>query len=233
VIILIPVLIASLNALQLDAITTPASDMLGQMLDAVPSLFAAVLLLTLAYFVGRLVSGLAASLLEAAGFDTIMHRLGLVKAGEAVKRSPSELAGTLVMVAIMLFASIEAAGFLGFDALADLISGFIVFGGQVLLGLVIVAIGLFLANIAADAIAAGGSKQHQLLSLAARVAIVVLAVAMALREMGLANEIISLAFGLLLGSIAVAAALAFGLGGREVAGEQVRQWMRSWSGRGA
>jgi hypothetical protein len=48
---------------------------------------------------------------------------------------------------------------------------------------------------------------------------------MALRQIGVANEIINLAFGLLLGAIAVAAALAFGLGGREVAGRQLQQWV--------
>jgi hypothetical protein len=230
VLILIPVLIASLNALQLEAITTPASSMLGRILDAIPSVFAATILLVLAYFVGRLVSGLVSSLLAAAGFDNILARLGFGTAEQDGKRSPSAIVGTLIMVAIMLFASIEAAGFLGFDIVAEMISGFVVFAGQVALGLAIVGIGLFLANLAAEAIAAGGTKQHTLLSLVARVAIVVLASAMALRQMGLANEIINLAFGLLLGSIAVAAALAFGLGARDVAGEQVRAWVKSWTG---
>ncbi len=53
----------------------------------------------------------------------------------------------------------------------------------------------------------------------------VLAGAMALRQMGLANEIITLAFGLLLGAIAVAAAIAFGIGGRELAGEALKNWL--------
>jgi hypothetical protein len=65
------------------------------------------------------------------------------------------------------------------------------------------------------------------LALAARVSIIVLAGAMALRQMGLAEDIINLAFGLLLGSVAVAVALAFGLGSREVAGREVSEWVQS------
>lgn len=50
---------------------------------------------------------------------------------------------------------------------------------------------------------------------------------MALQQIGVAPMIVSIAFGLLFGSIAVAVAVAFGLGGREVASEQLREWMRS------
>ncbi len=49
---------------------------------------------------------------------------------------------------------------------------------------------------------------------------------MALRQMGLADEIVNLAFGLTLGALAVAFALAFGLGGREAAGEELKAWIR-------
>ncbi|MEE8549923.1 MAG: mechanosensitive ion channel [Gemmatimonadota bacterium] len=227
VLILVPVLISSLNALQLEAITTPASSMLGKMLDALPGLFAAGLLLTLAYFVGRLIAGLVTNLLNGAGFDNILSRLGLSSSAAVSGRSPSTLIGTLIMVGIMLFASIEAAAVLGFDVLAALLSEFVVFAGQVVLGIIIFGVGLYLANLAARAIEASGAGQSGMLALAARVAIVVLASAMALRQMGLANEIINLAFGMMLGSIAVALALAFGLGSREIAGEQMRGWVRS------
>jgi hypothetical protein len=66
----------------------------------------------------------------------------------------------------------------------------------------------------------------------ARIAIIALVTAMALQQMGIASSIVNLAFGLLLGAIAVAIALAFGLGGRDVAGEQVREWLSSFNGRG-
>jgi hypothetical protein len=231
VFILIPVLISSLNALGLEAITGPASEMLGSVLDAFPSIFAAGLLLALAYVVGRLVAGLISTLLAGAGFNNVLARLGLAKEGSAEgDRTPAAVVGTLILVAIMLFASIEAAGLLGFENLSVLLSSFIAFAGQVILGLVIFGVGLFLANLAADTVRASSAPQAGLLALAARISIIVLAGAIALRQMGLANEIIELAFGLLLGSIAVAVALAFGLGGRDIAARQIEEWRSSFKG---
>jgi cytochrome bd-type quinol oxidase subunit 2 len=113
---------------------------------------------------------------------------------------------------------------LGFDALADLLAAFTVLAGQILLGLVVFGLGVYLADLAAGAVRASGVRQADVLALATRAAVLVLAGAMALRQMGLANEIVNLAFGLLLGAIAVAAALAFGLGGRNVAGRYLEEW---------
>jgi hypothetical protein len=125
---------------------------------------------------------------------------------------------------IMLFATIEAVDILGFAVLSGLIAQFLVFAGHVLLGLFIFAVGLYLANLAARTVKASSAAQAPLLAVAARVSILVLAGAMALRQMGLANEIITLAFGLLLGAIAVAVAIAFGIGGRDLAAEVLSGW---------
>ena len=227
VLILIPVLIAALNALALEAITRPASNMLNAILEAIPAIFAAILVVVIAYVVGRVVAGLIANLLTGVGFNAVLARLGLGKELAEGERTPSEIVGYLVLVAIMLFAAIEASRLLGFVLLADLVSEFTAFAGQVVLGLIIFAIGLYLANLAANTVQASGAAQAGWLAMAARVSILVLAGAMALRQMGLANEIINLAFGLLLGAIAVAVALAFGLGGREIAAREVEGWLQS------
>ena len=225
VLILLPVLVSALNAMALDAVTGPASAMLATILDVIPSLFAAAVLLAVAYVIARLVSGLISSFLGGAGFDTLMVRLGLGKTDAPADRTPSALVGTLIVVAVMLFASMEAAELLGFAALVELISRFVVLGGQVILGLIIFAVGLFLANLASTTVQASGSRQAGFLALAARVSIIVLGGAMALRQMGLANEIINIAFGLVLGAVGVAAALAFGLGARDAAGRTVDGWL--------
>jgi small-conductance mechanosensitive channel len=225
VLILVPVVIEALRALRLEAITDPASQMLGRILEAVPVVFAAALLLLIAYVVARLVAGLLASVLAGVGFDNLLERMGLARTGKAKgARIPSAVVGTLTVVAIMLFASIEAAALLGFANLAGLLTGFVQFAGQVILGLVIFGVGLYLASVAAEAIRSGATAQAGTLALAARISIIVLAAAMGLRQMGLANEIIQLAFGALIGAIAVAAALAFGLGGRDLATKELASW---------
>jgi hypothetical protein len=225
VLILVPVLIAALNTLHLDAITAPASEMLQAVLTALPLLFGAALVLAIAFLVGRVVSGLAANVLAGIGFNNVLERMGIGHEPEEGRKTPSEIVGHLVLVALMLFATIEALRLLRFEAMAALITEFMVFSGHVALGLVILGFGLFLGNLATRTIEASRSAQAPLLGLAARLAILVLAGAMALRQMGLANEIITLAFGLLLGAIAVATALAFGLGCREMAADAMRGWV--------
>ncbi|MDH3272561.1 MAG: mechanosensitive ion channel, partial [Gemmatimonadota bacterium] len=224
VLILVPVVISSLNALQLDAITTPASEMLAQILSAVPGLFAAALLLGIAYAVAKLVSTLVVSVLGGAGFDGLLTRLGFRGADRPGGRTLSEIAGSLVLVFIMVFASVEAANMIGFASLSEVLRDLIEFGGQVILGLFVLGMGLWLAELAATTVRDSGVGQADTLAFVARVAVVALAGAMALRQMGLGERIIELAFGLTLGAVAVAAALAFGLGSREIAAEEVRRW---------
>ena len=230
--ILVPVLISALNALQIEAVTGPATNMLDTFLAAIPNIFAAAVVLAIAYVVGRLVSGLVTNLLAGIGFDTVPARLGLTSGTPTVsRRTPSEIAGILVLVAVMLFATVEAFRLLNFTALADLLAELVQLGGQVILGLIVLAIGAYLANLAAELIRSSDTPNAGLLALVARVAILVLAGAMALRQMGIANEIVNLAFGLLLGAVAVAAAIAFGFGGREVAGRELEHWVEQMKNR--
>ncbi len=231
ILILIPVFLAGLDALQLRAITQPASNMLDAILQAIPLVFAAGLLLFIAYIVGRVVAGLIANLLAGVGFNHLLAQLGVGPSVEEGERSASEIAGYLVQVSIVLFASVEASRLLGFDVLANLVAQFLVFASQVALGLVIFAVGLYLANLAARVIHSSDAAQANLLALAARVSILTLAGAMAMSQMGLASDIINLAFGIILGAIALSMALAFGIGGREVAARQLEEWKRHWDDR--
>ncbi len=220
--VLIPVLVQALGALKLDDITRPASQMLDQILSALPNLFGAALILAIAYVISRMVAGLVANLLRAAGFDGLLDRLGFSFSSDDADGGASGLIGHLVVVAVMLFATMEALELLGFAQLAALMASFIGFFFNVLLGVVIFGLGLYLANLAARAIQSSG--QSTLLATAAKVAILVLAGAMALRQMDVAEDIINMAFGLVLGAAAVAAALAFGMGGRDLARQELERW---------
>ncbi|HLZ70406.1 MAG TPA: mechanosensitive ion channel [Dehalococcoidia bacterium] len=227
VLIIIPVAIAALNALQLAAVSTPASNMLNELLAFIPRIFAAAIIVGVSYVIARIIAPLIAELLEGFGFNTILARLGISREAAANERTPSELAGYAVFAWIMLFAAIQAANALQFPIVAQLIADFTVLAGRVLLAVVIFGLGLYLANLAAAAIRRSDASQADLLALAARIAVLVLAGAYALREIGLANEIVNLAFGLTLGAVAVAVAIAFGWGGREVAGRELERWIEN------
>jgi hypothetical protein len=238
ILILLPVITAALDALRLEALTQPLSNMINLILAAIPNVVAAAIVVILAYFVGQVLADLVANVLTGLGFNAVPTRLGLAaqasRAGSpvgpvptAAGRTPAQMVGTLMQVVVVWFALIQALELLGFAQVALLLTELLTLAGRILLGLIIFLVGLFLARLAADAIRASGVEQPNLLALAAQAAILVLTGAMALRQMGVANEIINLAFGLLLGAIAVAAALAFGLGGREVAGRELQQWVQA------
>lgn len=226
ILILIPIIIAGLNALSLDAVTAPASQMLVAFLGALPKLFAAALVLFIAFIVGRVIAGLAENLLQGIGLDKIATRMGLSeKTLDKQQGQISKLVGHLILITIMVFAAIESFYLLGFEAIGDLGTELLVFAGNILIGFVVIGLGLFFANVSAGAIRTMKVNHADILALAARVSILILAIAIGLGEMGLATEIIALAFGILFGAIALALALAFGLGSRETAGRLFEGWV--------
>lgn len=224
VFILFPVLISALDALQLNVIVEPATNVLNSIFSVVPMVLAALVMLFIAVIVGRFASKLVANLLHSVGFDNLLNNLG-IKSSDG-KIAPSVLVGNLSLAAVILFATIEAFNMLQLFSISGLLEQFVVFAGQILLGIIIFGIGIVIANLAAKAIdsASGG---HSTLSMIARVGILILAGAMGLREMGFANEIINLAFAILFGAIGVAIALSFGLGCREIAAREFEKWLKS------
>lgn len=222
--VLIPTLITALDTLSIDAISGPATAMLNTVLQAIPAVFGAILVLGISYFIGRLVSNLIVDLLTGIGFNRLPGLLGLSMGGE---RTPAQFVGYIVIVLVMLFASVEAAGLLGFEMVAGLVTTFIGFASQVLVGLVIFAFGLYFANLAHGLVMGAGGSQASFSAAIARLAILVFAGAMALRQMGLADDIVNLAFGIMLGSLGIAVALAFGLGSREIAGREMDRFVTS------
>src|SRR5512139_1653739 len=224
ILIMIPIIIAALEALGLTALTAPLVAMLTAVFTAIPVIIVAVLVIVVAYFVGRVVGDFVAQFLAGLGFDNILVKLGLAKAGTQTQRRPSQVVGWLVMIAILLAAALAAFTMLRLDPLAQLVSGFIVFAWQIILGLLIFGVGLWIASWASSFVLESNWPRKYLLALVARIAIIVLSLAMALTTMGLADSIVALAFGLPLVGVALAIGLAFGLGGREAAAKQVEQW---------
>jgi len=222
ILVFVPTLIAALDALRIDAISRPATEMLERLLAAVPNLVAAALILVVTWYVAKFAADVLARLLAGMGLDTVPEKLGIGGAFAGTLK-PSGLVRGLALFFAMLFATVEAAHRLDFTQVRNLVSTFIKFGGDVLLGAAILVIGFWLANLAHDAISRASERTG--VARLARVAIIGLVIAMGLRAMGIADDIVNLAFALTFGSAAVAFALAFGLGGREAAGRQMEHWL--------
>lgn len=222
--VFVPALVAALNALQIEAISAPATEMLGSFMAAIPDIFAAVIILSIAFVLARFISGLLSRMLDGLGANALPEKLGLA-AGTGEGFYLSSFVGKLVSVFIMLFATVEAANQLGFGQVSEIVSTLIEFAGQVLLGGVILAAGFWIAGLAHAAVIKVSGQTAATLAGILRAAILGLVLAMGLRAMGIADDIVNLAFGLVLGAIAVAFALSFGLGGREAAGKQMEHWL--------
>ncbi len=251
-VILILAGIAALESLDFQAISNPASSMLAGVLAAGPSILVAGGILLIGYLTGRFVARVVDDVLRQIGFNSLLQRLGIAEvtiaeerspsiaeatfaeaapstseAAFPVQRPPSQIAGYVAMVAVLLFSAIEATSQLGFENLAGMLVKLTLLFGKVVLGGVIFGFGLFLASVFGRLTARKGGTYGTLLGVAVRFAIVALSLFMALGQMGIANEIITLAFALILGSAAVAAAIAFGIGGRDIARNRLEQWSRS------
>ncbi len=246
VLILIPTVIAALDALAIEAISDPAIRMLEQVTTVIPKVFAAALILVLFFLIGRFVSDLIAQLLTGVGFNNVWMWLGLPaptatdsppepsdpEATEVLPstspQTPSQIVGTIALVVILLFGTIPATEVLEFQSLTLVVQEILAILARVLIGILIFGIGLYLANLVFNVLTRFSGPQARVLAQAARIAIWVFVGAMALQQMGVATDIVVLAFGLTLGAIAVALSLAFGLGGRDVAAEHLRQWLASF-----
>ena len=247
VLILIPTAISTLEALEVGAISRPATAMLDQVLRFLPQLFVASAILTVAYILGKFARDIISGILTGLGFNNILQWLGFTAIAATAptdaavnedteantvsslpQQTPSQIVGIIVFLAIMLVAIATATDVLQVNALTRIVFGVLQVASQVLSGVIIFAIGLYLANLAFNLISSTGGRQSRILGHAARISIVALISAMALKQMGIASNIVDLAFGLLTGAIAVAIAVAFGVGGRDIAAQQLREWLESF-----
>lgn len=220
VIVFVPILIIALDTLEMKAISEPATQLLSQMMDAIPMILAAVLLIAVFFIVGKYVVGIIVNLLSNLGVDGFSEKLGIAQYTGTM--SISKVIGNVAMFFIMFAGIIAAAEKLELTQLQLIMNDVMHIAGKVFFGMIILLGGIFISNIAVSAIE--NSNKGSFLASVARFAILGVFLSFALHTMGIAESIVNLAFGLTLGAIAVAFALSFGLGGREAAGKQMQKF---------
>lgn len=217
ILIIIPVAILALDTLNLQSVSAPASDMLRLIFDAIPRIIGAAIVLGLGYVISKFVVEILGGLLPGLGIDRSVGSLNVLPAGT----SASNIVARVAQVAIMLFAAIAATRLLGFPDLTAILDQILKLGGRVAFGAVVIFAGFLFANMLARIIA--GEGQNSLAATVVRWAGIILFTFMGLQFMGVGEDIVRLAFGALVIGAAVAAALAFGLGGRDAAAKMLDQ----------
>ena len=218
--ILLPITVSALGVLNIPAISDPASAMIQELMAAVPNIVGAGIILLVTYFVAKFVVFMLTGLLEGANINALPAKLGIT--GLFTESfTPMKLIGGAIILFSMLAASTAAVNILGIDVISNVFAKVLEFGGGLLVGGLILVIGNFLSLIAYDKMSEGGGSG---IANIARIAILGLVLAMGLKSMGLADNIVNMAFGFTIGSVAVAAALAFGLGGKDAAKAVADGW---------
>ena len=196
--------------------------------DILPNLLGALVIIFAGYLLARLLEKLIERFLRRVRLNQMLERGGVT---QAVARSgtqfnPTKVISNLIFWLVMFAVILIAANALGLDSLANVFSELVSYIPQVIAAIVIILVGIVLGNFVGGLIGASAGALYggRALSRIGRGGVVLLAIFMALQELGIANEIVTTAFAILFGAIALALALAFGLGNRDLAGEVVREW---------
>jgi hypothetical protein len=213
VLIIIPVAILALEALNLESVSGPASDMLRMILEAIPNIIGAAIILGIGYLISKFVVQIITEILPGLGVDQSMAALDILP----TKTSLTSVVARIAQVAIMLFFAIAAMRLLGFAELTSILDQVLELGGRVIFGAIVIAVGFLIANLLSRII--GGAAEGSMASSIVRYATIILFTFMGLQFMGVGQEIVQTAFTALVIGGAAAAALAFGWGGRHVAGK--------------
>jgi len=217
VLIVIPVAILALDALGLESVSAPASEMLRLILDAIPRIVGAALLLGIGYLVSRFVVQILKEILPGLGADRAVGATEILPAGATV----SGVVARVAQIAIILFFAIAATRLLGFPELTAILDRVLELGGHVVFGATFIIVGFLIARMLERLI--GGAGETTLAATIVKWSAIILFTFMGLQFMGVGEDIVRLAFGALVIGGAVAGALAFGLGGRNWASRQLEK----------
>ncbi|MBV1860599.1 MAG: mechanosensitive ion channel, partial [Nannocystaceae bacterium] len=227
VFIVVQATIAALNELGLTTLSEPLTGMMGQFWNLLPKVAVGVVIVVVAVFVGQLLRRLVSGALRNIGLDRFMETLGFKPLSEREDRlgEYSEMLGFAVQVGVILLGVAQALTTLElvmWSAYVNAFLGYII--KNVAVATFVVGIGFAIGNYVRDLIRARGEDEvGKWMGEFARYAVLVFAFTMAVRQLDVAEDFVLLTFGLLFGALCLGAALAFGLGGREVAGDIVKR----------
>jgi Conserved TM helix len=209
-------------------ITTSIQEVLDEFFAFIPELLAAIVILILGYFVAKLIGNIVQRVLARSGLDGTLQE---GQAGNWVQRvtsSPSRLVGKLAFWAVFLGAISLAVSVLGVDALTDFVAAVYAYLPHVIAAaLIFLVAGAVAAGLSAlIARTMGDTPTGKFAATAAPILVMSIATFMILTELGIAEQIVIITYAALMGAIALGMALAFGLGGRDVAARMVEDAYR-------
>ncbi|MGQ0562630.1 MAG: mechanosensitive ion channel family protein [Gemmatimonadota bacterium] len=210
------------------ALSQRLEEGIGQIYLFLPRLLAAIGILMAGFAIAKMVERATDLALHKIGFDRWMSEGGVTEALEraGTRLDPSSVLAKLVFWTVMLLVILLAADALGVQAVNTLFAELVAYIPNVIAAVIVLVLGILIGEFVKDLVlaSAGGLPGGPTLGRAAKAAIILLAVFMALEQLDIAQDIVLVFFIAVVGAGALAAGIAFGLGGREIAAEVSRQW---------
>jgi len=201
---------------------------LAQLGQVVPPLFFATVILLAGFVVARMVERLADAFLAGLHFDRSAEKWGVSEAVErtGVRLRPARVVGKLLFWLVMLIVILLASSALGVQNVNDVFANLVGYIPAVFAAIIVIVFGILLGEFVRALILASAGSVEGVPTLAkvAKVIVITISIFMALQQLGVAAEIVTTAFTLILGAAALAFALAFGIGNMKLAGEVTRRW---------
>jgi hypothetical protein len=212
-----------------DRLRTSFGEVFGEL---IPALLGALIIVFAGYLLAKVLERLVDRFLRRIGLNSMLERGGVMQAVErsGAQLNPSRVISNLVFWLVMFAVILVAANALGLESLASVFGELVSYIPSVIAAIVIILVGIVLGQFVGGLIGASAGALHggRALARVGSGGVILLAVFMALQELGIATDIVTTAFAILFGAIALALALAFGLGSRELAGEITREWYESY-----
>lgn len=199
-----------------------------QIVAIVPQLLAALGILLAGFAIAKMVERGTDAALRRVGFNRWMSEGGVTEALQRAGTSlePSIVLAKLTFWTVMVLVILLSANALGLAVVSSLFAELLAYIPNVIAAVIVLVLGIVLGEFIKELVlaSAGGVAGGPTLARAAKAAVIVLAIFMGLEQIGIAQDIVLVAFIAVFGAASLAAGIAFGLGGREVAGEIAREW---------
>lgn len=216
VLILIPVIITALNALNIEAISQPAIGTLNDIINFIPNIVVGLIIIIVGFMIGKFGGQIVERLVAASGLDA---KLAAVLDGRMKDFLISRSVGIVVQVVITIFFVVEGINILNLQILTGAGAAIIGYMPNALAAVLILAGSILLSSVAARFL----EKYSHTYAIIVKCAIMTIGSFMILSQLGIANTLVNAAFILMVGALAVAFAVAFGLGGRTFAGNVLKR----------
>jgi len=215
-----------------DAMMASLTGAMALFFAAIPKIIGFAIILIVGWFVASLVARAVGHILRAIHFNNLARRSGISDFVQrmGLETDASGFVAEIVKWFIRLITLVVAFDALGLPAVSDVLRQLLLWLPNLVVAIVVLVIGGIAANALASVVrgstSEAGFSNPDMLAKVARVAVWAVAIVVAVNQLGIAQTLVNTLFMAVVGAAALALGLAFGLGGRETAGEVVRKWYR-------